>query len=137
MTRPPLDLEAIRQRVESSTPGPWLAVEGALGDPANGPDHIRVLQAPHVDAHSALLRMDGHDQQGSDDATFIAHAREDVPALLAEVERLRDGTDLFMRVPYDHTPDCVAEKKYYSDFWHPDCGACWQEKLRDVVGDPR
>ena len=74
MTRPPLDLEAIRQRVEAATPGPWELIGG--GEFVTGAD---VLVAPDDGGVTA------------DNAIFIAHAREDVPALLAEVERLRDG----------------------------------------------
>ena len=39
-----------------------------------------------------LTAVTGDGPHGEDDAEFIAHAREDVPALVAEVERLiRDG----------------------------------------------
>lgn len=70
-----LDLAAIRARTEAATAGPWEAdgVEGNLNAPG-----IRVaefLSWPEADAQ------------------FIAHAREDVPALLAEVERLRGIED--------------------------------------------
>jgi len=47
------------------------------------------------------------------DAEFLAHAREDVPALLAEVERLKDGIrDIASREinnPYDELYDLIGE----------------------------
>lgn len=56
-----LDLDTIRARCEAATPGPW--------DPA--------------EALAALFA------RGTlEDAAFVAHAREDVPALLARVDEL-------------------------------------------------
>jgi len=70
----PLDLDAIRARLAAATPGPWTAHPDGLvwsdlpGDPVSG----SVEQA---------------------NAELIAHARQDIPALLAEVERLRAQLD--------------------------------------------
>lgn len=64
-----LDLDAIRARVADASKGPWtcgadgLVWAPRLGDPVSSSELI-------------------------EDAKFIAHARTDVPALLAEVERL-------------------------------------------------
>ena len=70
MTTP--DLDAIRARAEAATEGPWEAeaLEGNIVTPTQG---TIVEVYSWTDA----------------DAEFIAHAREDVPALLAEVEQLR------------------------------------------------
>ncbi|MDA8311047.1 MAG: hypothetical protein M0Z46_10635 [Actinomycetota bacterium] len=83
--RTDLDLAAIRARCDAATPGPW----------AQGMAGYKLL--PEVDYHAAFgfiivsddLSDDG--QRGVADAAFIAHAREDVPALLAENERLREA----------------------------------------------
>lgn len=72
------DLAAIRERAAAATEGPWTWAshttadgdEWAVFDPAD---------------HALASNRDGW----APDAEFIAHAREDVPALLAEVERLR------------------------------------------------
>ena len=80
-----LDLDAIRVRADGATPGPWefvvvadregkrtvLSIGGAKG------------WTPHELPDSA--------------ATFIAHARTDVPALVAEVKRLRRIVDDVVR----------------------------------------
>jgi len=64
-----LDLTAIKKRVEAASAGPWTAAQdglvwaGRLGDPVSGSTDL-------------------------EDAEFIAACRTDVPALVAEVERL-------------------------------------------------
>jgi hypothetical protein len=73
MTPEPLSVEqlqAIAARVDAATPGPWRS-EGVwfeIGEPGGH----------------------GFDNMASEeDAAFIAHARSDIPRLLAEVERLQ------------------------------------------------
>ncbi|GAA4681242.1 hypothetical protein [Phytohabitans rumicis] len=62
-----LDLDAIRARLAAATAGPWRAHPDGLvwadrpGDPVSGSTEV-------------------------EDAEFIAHARTDVPALLAELD---------------------------------------------------
>lgn len=70
-----LDLEAIRSRAAAATPGPWEATRTYP---------FLVLQSGGESAISVNLATDPEP-----DAAFIAHAREDIPALVAEVERLR------------------------------------------------
>lgn len=76
----PLDLDAIKARAEAATEGPWEA--HALDGFEWSVDRIG----------------DNDDDSGNEvatvwvtgaDAAFIAHARTDVPMLLAELERLR------------------------------------------------
>lgn len=62
-----IDIDAIRARAEAATPGPWADHDGPL-----------------LEDVVAYIYSDA-------DEAFIAHAREDVPALLAEVERLGIG----------------------------------------------
>lgn len=70
----PIDTEAVRRRVEAATPGPWTAHDDGLvwpermGDPVSGSTELA-------------------------DAEFIAHARSDVPALLAALEEARRERD--------------------------------------------
>ncbi len=64
-------LAAIRKRAEAATAGPWEADIYTIYHEEGG--HIAEVVA---------------DNQ-FDNMHFIAHAREDIPALLAEVERLR------------------------------------------------
>jgi hypothetical protein len=70
-------IEAIDIRVNAATPGPWhSSVEGR--------DH---------ESGSSFIRTAGDDIElcGGTvaDQDFIAHARQDVPRLIAEIRRLR------------------------------------------------
>lgn len=63
------ELAEIRKRTEASTPGPWKESK---------------LYIEFGDSSERLA-----DVCNRIDAEFIAHAREDVPKLLAEIERLQ------------------------------------------------
>lgn len=70
----PAKIEAIRKRAEAASGGPW-----ELEDDGNG-----------------IWNREGYNYLGgvgldAEDAIFIVEARTDIPALLAEVERLRVG----------------------------------------------
>lgn len=76
------DLEPIKARAETATPGPWKA-EGA-------PWRVRAVYMQAGLRHTAWPALcDCGAQPNEANAEFIAHAREDIPALIAEVERLR------------------------------------------------
>ena len=83
-----LNLTPIRERCEKATPGPWvwrsnyLEVEGSWEDPTR--EWTRIAD----DGSAGGEYNEAIDTHGPD-ADFIAHARTDIPALLAEVERLR------------------------------------------------
>ncbi len=65
-----MNLDKIRARIDAASKGPWQGGEDGL------------VWAPRLgDPVSASTEQA--------DAEFIAHARTDIPALLAEVERLR------------------------------------------------
>jgi len=71
------ELDEIRDRHDRATPGPWKAwVEGR--------DHT---------SGSSFVQTGGEDIEMSGATTadydFIAHAKQDVPRLLAEIRRLR------------------------------------------------
>ena len=98
-----LDLAAVRDREAAATPGPWYASR-RLPEPAQpGGPHLLICDAgwdfddpeyghsaPVIAAKPATGWPDTDDHRAANaDAEFIAHAREDVPALLAEVDRLR------------------------------------------------
>ena len=76
------ELAAIRQRCEAATPGPWTSY-------VEGRDH---------DSGSDFIMVGSENTRGTDiylagtttaDQDFVAHARQDVPRLLDEIERLR------------------------------------------------
>jgi hypothetical protein len=78
-----LDLDAIEARANAATPGPWEHGERC------------VWQAGML--NTAEIAVDCEHGNGGirrhADAEFIAHARTDVPALLAEVKRLREQVE--------------------------------------------
>ncbi len=76
-------LKGIRKRCEAATPGPWTSfIEGR--DHTSGDSSIRrgVEGAWQEDLYLSGATDADHD--------FIAHARQDVPLLLDEIERLRN-----------------------------------------------
>lgn len=77
-------LDGIRRRADAATPGPWERHEP--GDLDNWPFYA-YLRGEHVRG-VGWLEFGGAELADAD-RTFVIQAREDVPALLAEVERLR------------------------------------------------
>lgn len=92
----PLDLEAIRARTDVATKGPWRVVEEHGYDISDEAWSRITIQSEADDRrevaelieHLGMLGSDGVDRD-DENAEFIAHAREDVPRLLDEVEQLR------------------------------------------------
>jgi hypothetical protein len=83
------ELQAIRARAEAATPGPWT--EGA-GKVAGGETRELVIGADNRTIIAMAYGGFGHPTPDCTraDRAFIAAARTDVPALLAEVDRLRE-----------------------------------------------
>ena len=74
-------LDEIKARADVATPGPWSAKEGFTSDPMIEVYGQTVLIAPDLDGDPIQPEVWA-------DAEFIAAAREDVPWLVSEVERL-------------------------------------------------
>lgn len=98
------ELAAIEARCKKATPGPW--------NPPSNYDHERhpnvllrrsiardvlVLVNPRYGRHLQHIPDEAFEQAGAD-AAFIAAARSDIPALLAEVRRLREIVAPFERL---------------------------------------
>ena len=75
MTRP--DLDAIRARCDAATPGPWTYDETGYVD----------IGLPR--SRSIAIGIE-NDATAKSDGDFIAHARTDIPALLAYVADLEE-----------------------------------------------
>ena len=73
-------LQEIKERAEKATDGPWEWRGGKLGN---------------LEVKEAVLwaEYNGKINSTKRDADFIAHARQDIPELVAEIERLREGLD--------------------------------------------
>jgi len=76
-----LDFDAIRERAAAATPGPWTADHEWCQ--INTPDGRRLFEVLLGDNDTRE-----NAQQAIADAEFVAHANQDVPALLAEVASL-------------------------------------------------
>ncbi len=88
------ELMAIQDRAEAATPGPWVLHDSvALGD---GREQIGRIGPPHSPEGFHASQPPGYGIECTTaDADFVVAAREDVLALLAEVERLRiENADL-------------------------------------------
>ncbi len=83
----PLDLEAIKERCEKATPGRWVARRFGGFAPA-GTAYWYIYQPGREG-----------EPLDRDDAQFISHARTDLPACVAELERVyRERAELRARV---------------------------------------
>ena len=79
MTDQPLDLDAIQKRADAATPAPW-----------HGETIASILSHARVVSCYAFRECpDEYQIPDYDDGDFIAAARSDLPALVAEVRRLR------------------------------------------------
>lgn len=80
-----IDLDAIKARAKAATEGPWEV--NLLHN-----SYARVIVQGTAHKNTVGIAGIGHTEIGAEigkDASFIACAREDIPALIAEVERLR------------------------------------------------
>lgn len=114
MTKP--DLDAIKARAEAATPWPWRAHGDAVVNLVRS-----CTCAGHIPGHGhePFCGIEGPVATGAEpfDANFIAHAREDIPALLAEVQELRElVTDLNKQLDAKRQHDALGEDE--------DCGVC-------------
>lgn len=76
-----IDLDAIEARANAATPGPWNPTDDGYGD--------RGIVAPNRDVLGAA--QNACCWRRDEDLAFVVAAREDVPALVAEVRRLRES----------------------------------------------
>ena len=83
------ELAEIEARAQAATVGPWETKRAAIGT------DVGIVAAIHGSRHvlaevwSQVDALPPDEQRAFSDARFIAHARADVPKLVAEVRRLR------------------------------------------------
>jgi hypothetical protein len=113
------ELDAIRERAEAATSGPWEVSIYAAEPTDEGKELAAQSEQPYMQSgkwlqrtviHTAWIHGQTHDKVPipwdsvtpyakpehfhhwrEEDAAFIAHARSDIPALLATVDALREG----------------------------------------------
>jgi hypothetical protein len=83
----PERLAEIEARTEAATPGPWFADSHVVDF---GRPYRSDVYVPFAVVHA---HADHRTRQQEINAAFIAHARADVPDLVAEVHRLRAVLD--------------------------------------------
>lgn len=93
-----LDLQPIKARLASATPGPWESAELQGQSRRNSFFSVAVVGRREVRADIPCQA-----QPDECDADLVAHAPTDLAALVAEVERLRSAIAL--------------HRKAYSDRW--------------------
>lgn len=74
------DLDAIKARLVAATDGPWYA----HADDLIGGWCVRTVDTPPSEGPGEVASF-----IREEDAALIAHARADLPALVAEIEQLR------------------------------------------------
>lgn len=80
------ELQAIRARAERASKGRW-SVNVSVDYCDNCKNGYEIVQS------ELFLAPIVAELRNREDAEFIAHAREDIPKLLAEIERLRAGIE--------------------------------------------
>lgn len=95
-----LDLDAIEARANSAMAGPWKAEE-YRGFNRKDAEWVVWMNDAKTEDNTILEQPD---------AEFIAHAREDVPALVAEVRRTRKENDRLRRVAQDKSEQARKAK---------------------------
>ena len=84
-----LDLEPIKERVAAATPGPWEAVGRSVESKTWNPSFPNDVVSCDVECMDFCYGGTGLGVSRPEDAELIAHAPEDLEALIEEVEMLR------------------------------------------------
>ena len=121
-----MDLQAIGARLAAATPGPWKAQDFVAAPTEDAGSPVVKQGNGGLVAYalrSGAVEHEWYDKPQCDaDAEFIAHAPEDIRALIEEVKAVRDAVA--------RHPD-VLECSDYSDDDPISCG--WKAAYQDVV----
>ena len=92
-----LDLEPIKERLDAATPGPWdfYVLPQSVGITVAT---IHSEQGPRETCWTVDLPPEIGGMGTEKDATFIAHAPEDIAALISEVERRREQVEAVKKI---------------------------------------
>jgi hypothetical protein len=88
----PEQLAEIEDRARSATPGPWASGHKSWA----GENAVLSIILNGLPVAICGEETANTEHPASADAEFIAHARQDVPALVAEVRRLQDELDNYL-----------------------------------------
>lgn len=113
-----MNLDEAECRAKVATPGPWrLGTYNVWAD-------VRIVA--RTDTAAPGSRREFVRDEDDANADFIAHARTDVPALIAEVRRLREALAVY------------AERKHW-DQWTPEDSEAvitWEPENAEISGQP-
>ena len=123
------DLETIEQRANAATEGPWRAAVVARFVDDDGCERGKGAIYPAGPSGPPPLFVTP--DWLAADAEFIAHARDDVPALLAEVRRLQAAEQ---RVRALHHPVPAPTSQHYRCEPY-ECDRAGEGELRDECGE--
>ena len=121
-----LNLAEIEARAEAATEGPWAWEDWERDD---GPKEFSLTSPPHTryggtsetfhDLRNELIRDDDGYISGEgiskEDRDFIAHARTDIPKLIAAI-RARDAEIERLRLHCSEALHCVADNNMSSAY---------------------
>jgi len=82
------ELKRIEERESKATKGPWETGDGSPEFYHEGRDAVVCLDLATIEGMAVLAKLNFHLPNWENDSEFIAHARTDIPALVAEVRRL-------------------------------------------------
>jgi len=108
-------INAIKDRVKKATLGPWKVVKseetgvqiGTTWESGQLKNCVPVVTTAHGVEGVTIYINDNN-------SNFISHAREDVPALVAEVERLREALEFYAEeTKYERVELCDGDKEIY------------------------
>ena len=107
---PTLDVDAIAARAAAASEGPWVYADDVVNDDGSIQSANVLVSTPlGFDPWQVAAAFggsvdpdDGRDEQASANAEFISGARQDVPALVAEVLewRFRDTPEFRYQNPF-------------------------------------
>ena len=101
----PVDVAALRAKLDAATPGPWSARLGRLGD---GSPRSEECQIANALVGALIVTQDGSDE-GRANVDLIVALRNAAPALLDEVERLRAAATV--NAPIGASPSWSARER--------------------------
>lgn len=101
-----LDLDAIEARANAATPGPWSADYSYIWSQAlpSMPNVVTPFVHTEDEAPRLLINVV--------DAAFIAEARTDVPALVAEVRRLQCEVERLAKAGFERTVEETLPERH-------------------------
>jgi hypothetical protein len=127
----PVDIEAIRERANAATKGPWETAHNDtyVGGSVIDGDWDWIIGDLQID--SGQDQEDYRGKRIKENCIFVAHARQDIPALCDEIESLRERVKELEGKEKDLMALC---ERLANGIDHMDnCMACGEEGNRNCV----